>query len=185
MTKKFSDISDEEKKLFRDAVAHVKPHDKLNVAQLTKKSEKIIQKSPSVRLQKDFFEKKSTVILNSSQPEIAGDTIISFSGSGLQNKKFAQLKQGKLRIEATLDLHEHTTEEALHAVENFLQRCQQKNFRTVCIIHGKGFLSVNNKPVLKNLLNNYLRAHPRVLAFHSAKNNQGGTGAITVLLKAM
>ncbi|HLB56805.1 MAG TPA: Smr/MutS family protein [Coxiellaceae bacterium] len=180
MTKKLSDISDEEKKLFRDAVAHVKPHNKFDAPETTQKIYKPVQ----IKLQKDFVEKKSTFFLDSSQPEIAGDTIISFSGSGLQNKKFTQLKQGKMRTEATLDLHKHTTDEALHAVENFLQHCQQKNFRTVCIIHGKGFLSVGNKPVLKNLLNNYLRAHPRVLAFHSAKNNQGGTGAIMVLLKA-
>lgn len=181
MTKKLSDISDEEKKLFRDAVAHVRPHNKMNT---TETSPKKIHKPAQIKLQKYFVEKKSTFIFNSSQPEITGDTIISFSGSGLQNKKFAQLKQGKMRVEATLDLHQYTTDEALHAVENFFSRCQQKNFRTVCIIHGKGFLSVNNKPVLKNLLNTYLRTHPRVLAFHSAKNNQGGTGAIMVLLKA-
>jgi DNA-nicking Smr family endonuclease len=95
-----------------------------------------------------------------------------------------QLKQGKMRTEATLDLHRHTIDEAIQAADDFLIRCQNRGFKTVCIIHGKGHFSADNKPVLKNVLNNYLRSHPCVLAFHSAKNNQGGTGAMIVMIKS-
>src|SRR3990167_7303644 len=56
MTKKLSDISDEEKKLFRDAVAHVKPHNKFDAPETTQKIYKPVQ----IKLQKDFVEKKST-----------------------------------------------------------------------------------------------------------------------------
>lgn len=172
-------ITDEERQVFRDAVMNTKPFKqteqpniKINTAKKAEISEKKITQCTQI---------KSHFIINEKQPEITGTDIISFARSGVQHKRFSQLKQGKMRTEATLDLHEHTSDEAINAVEHFLKRCQNNGFRSVCIIHGKGLYTSDNKPVLKNLLNSFLRQHPIVLAFHSEKNNPG---AMMVLLKS-
>ncbi|MCX7125163.1 MAG: Smr/MutS family protein [Gammaproteobacteria bacterium] len=190
MPKKTTAITDEERNLFRDAVSDVKPRQtqtttKLEPTVTISPEETITIKIKPISLKKrDPIPEKSTFHFKNHQPNISGNDIISFSKSGLQHKKFSKLKQGKIRIEATLDLHDHTSDEAIHATEIFLKRCQNIGFRAVCIIHGKGIYSNDNKPVLKNLLNNLLRENPCVLAFHSAKNYQGGTGAVVVIIKA-
>jgi DNA-nicking Smr family endonuclease len=53
----------------------------------------------------------------------------------------------------------------------------------VRIIHGKGNRSNHKGPVIKTKINNWLRQHERILAFHSARPVDGGTGAIYVLLR--
>lgn len=187
-------ISDEERQVFRNAVSDVKP---LKQTKQTRHQPKIeiketeittpIEKKPikKVRLRPQGpLEEKITFQFMDKQSEVTGDENMTFSRPGLQHKRFTQLRQGKTPIEATLDLHEHTTDEAIHATDTFLKHCHQKNFRSLCIIHGKGHYSADNKPVIKNLLNQYLRQHPLVLAFHSTKKKHGGTGAIYVLIKS-
>jgi len=51
------------------------------------------------------------------------------------------------------------------------------------VVHGKGYSSPNNKPVIKAYVNRWLRESETVLAFHSAQKQDGGTGAVYVLLK--
>lgn len=190
-------ISDEERQLFRNAVSDVKPlkqtrqpkKSKIKIkdaeiknTETTPPPEKKTIKQVRVRPSEPFKE-KITFQFTEKQSEITGEDKITFSRSGLQHKRFTQLRQGKISIEATLDLHRHTIDEAIHATDHFLKQCHQKNLRSLCIIHGKGHYSTDNKPVIKNLLNHYLRQHPLVLAFHSTKNKHGGTGAIYVLIK--
>ncbi|MCX7120854.1 MAG: Smr/MutS family protein [Gammaproteobacteria bacterium] len=192
MTKK---ITDDERQLFQDAVSDVKrtdqqPEQNINTTEtraeacVQKQNEIIkirriqINKHPIKNTQESFFN------FTHHQPAITGSDIISYSKPGLQHKKFSQLKQGKMRAEATLDLHEHTADQTIKATESFLQHCHQHHLKNICIIHGKGNYASDNRPILKNLLNNYLRQHPLVIAFHSAKNNQGGTGALMVIIKS-
>jgi DNA-nicking Smr family endonuclease len=52
----------------------------------------------------------------------------------------------------------------------------------VRIVHGKGLRS-RNGPRLKRLASRLLSRHPAVLAFASCRPVDGGTGAVTVLLK--
>lgn len=178
MTKKISTISDEEKELFRNAVANTKPL-KFTERNLSEKTKKITVKKPI-----EYAEQKIQFDFSEKQPDITGEDIILFSQSGVQHKRLSQLRQGKMKIEATLDLHQHTGDEAILKTEAFLKHCKNRGFKTVCIIHGKGNYSSGNKPILKNLLNDYLRHHPLVLAFHSAKSKDGGAGALYVLIKS-
>lgn len=180
-------ITDEEKKVFRDAMADVRPlkksaQEKIISEKMPEIPEKKITRT-KIKIHEDFSD-PTFFTVDEKQPDISGTDIISFSRPGVQRKQFSQLSRGKIHPEATLDLHDHTSDEAITAVEHFLNRCQKNSLRMVCIIHGKGLYSSGNKPVLKNLLNSFLRQHPMVLAFHSAKNNQGGTGAIVVLIKS-
>lgn len=108
--------------------------------------------------------------------------ILSFSRSGLQHKVLKQLRQGKNPIEHTLDLHGLTVDQARSTLSAFLGECESADVRYVMIVHGKGYRS-KYKPVIKPMLNRWLRNVENVLAFHSAQPADGGTGAVYVLLR--
>ena len=50
-----------------------------------------------------------------------------------------------------------TLSKAEPVLSQFLEQCQQQQIRCVRIIHGKGWGSRDNKPVLKSKLNHWLR----------------------------
>jgi len=115
--------------------------------------------------------------------KVASEAVLTYSQPHLHRNLYRQMKRGTLSIEATLDLHQHTADEAVHKTTHFLQTCRERNIRWVLIIHGKGSFSKKGVPVLKSLLNKWLRTKPYVLAFHSAQPKDGGAGALYVLLK--
>ncbi|MDH5572217.1 MAG: Smr/MutS family endonuclease, partial [Gammaproteobacteria bacterium] len=61
--------------------------------------------------------------------------------------------------------------------------CHAHRIRCVRIIHGKGYGSVSQQPVLKQFVNYWLRQREDIMAFCSARQADGGTGAVYVLLK--
>jgi len=119
-----------------------------------------------------------------SDAEIVEDCpdILSFSRSGLQHNVLKKLRQGKNPVEQVLDLHGLTVVEARKELQAFLGECEAAGLRHIIIVHGKGFRS-KGKPVIKPMLNRWLRAVDNVLAFHSAQPKDGGNGAVYVLLK--
>jgi len=117
-------------------------------------------------------------------PETVGNQeYLEYQGQGIQHRQFAKLRAGKVHLEAELDLHGMTLMKAEPALSRFLELCQQQQIRCVRIIHGKGWGSKDNKPVLKSKLNHWLRQSASVLAFCSATVEDGGTGALYVLLR--
>jgi len=108
--------------------------------------------------------------------------VLSFSRSGLQHNVIKKLRQGKFPIEHMLDLHGLTVAEASGELLEFLGECEAAGVRHAIIIHGKGFRS-KDKPVIKPMVNRWLRSVDNVLAFHSAQPKDGGSGAVYVLLK--
>jgi len=102
---------------------------------------------------------------------------------GLQQTVIRKLRRGQYAIEAELDLHGATVTQAREAVDEFLGAARERGKRCVRIIHGKGHSSVGKMPVLKGKVNSWLRQKDEVLAFCSARPNDGGTGAVYVLLK--
>jgi DNA-nicking Smr family endonuclease len=117
--------------------------------------------------------------------EVDPEGTLSFCGSGIQKSVFKKLRSGQYRISDELDLHGTTIKQAKQILMYYLQETPQFESCCVRIIHGKGNRSGNNKPVLKTQVNHWLCEHDRVLAFHSAKAKDGGTGAVYVLLKRL
>ncbi len=115
--------------------------------------------------------------------EVEPEGTISFCETGIQKGVFRKLRSGQYRISDELDLHGTTIKQAKQILMYYLQETPQFESCCVRIIHGKGNRSGNNKPVLKTQVNHWLTEHERVLAFHSAKAKDGGTGAVYVLLK--
>lgn len=124
-------------------------------------------------------------MLDGPDPETfeSGDTL-TYRVPGIQDSVWRRLRRGGYRIEAELDLHGCNREQARHAIVAFLARCEQRRHRCVRIIHGKGNGSPNSGPVLKQRLDGWLRRRRDVLAFASARPEDGGTGAVYVLLRS-
>ena len=120
-------------------------------------------------------------ILEPSELEYNAELL--FSRSGLQHNVLRKLRRGQYNITAELDLHGLRVEEARQALSQFLYHCHLQKKQCVHIIHGKGYGSHRNKPVLKSKVNHWLRQRDEVLAFCSARPVDGGTGAIYLLLK--
>ncbi|WP_425411963.1 Smr/MutS family protein [Methylomicrobium agile] len=59
------------------------------------------------------------------------------------------MRKGQFGLDAEIDLHGLTSEEAKRQLLIFLQRAVIDGCRCVLIIHGKGYRSPDNLPVLK------------------------------------
>jgi DNA-nicking Smr family endonuclease len=95
------------------------------------------------------------------------------------------LTRGSYAIQAEIDLHGMTLAEAKPRLEKFVYRCARGNKLCIRIVHGKGLGSGERGPVLKRGVDRWLRKWDAVLAFVSARQVDGGTGAVYVLLKAL
>jgi DNA-nicking Smr family endonuclease len=161
-------ISEEERDLFVKAMENCRPPAQKRSSITPAFSQKMI---------KDNLTDHSLI------PPVTGDAVIHFAKDGVQPRQLQRLRYGKLPIDTTLDLHGLRTDSARKAIMHLLQTAINRHWRCVHIIHGKAVLSDNPYPILKNHVNNWLRQHPEVLAFHSCPPSLGGNGAVLVLVK--
>ena len=103
--------------------------------------------------------------------------------SGVAAKVLRDLRRGRWAVKANLDLHGMVREEARAQVTLFIAECLQRELRCVRIVHGKGLGSPGREPVLKKLTLGWLAQKKEVLAFCQARANDGGAGAVIVLLR--
>ncbi len=108
---------------------------------------------------------------------------LSYTADGMQKNILKKMRRGHFGLDAELDLHGLTSQQAKRELIKFLHFCEQDGCRCVRIIHGKGYRSTNNLPILKNDVNLWLRQHQEVQAFCSAAQKEGGAGAVLVLLR--
>lgn len=139
---------------------------------------------PLQRMQ-DEFEALQASRLSDMTPEtlLESDEALSFARHGISSDTLRKLRRGHWSIQANLDLHGLRTDEAREAFVEFLKHCANKEIRCVRIIHGKGLGSVNKQPVLKGKVLAWLMQREEVLAYCQAPANDGGSGAVRVLLK--
>jgi len=180
-------LTDEEKEIFQHAMEGVTPyHQKKRTSYYTEPV--VNEKKKKVNSVKmalpDQIELKKYYAAFNKKPSITHtvtpNEVIAYAATGFQHRKMALLKKGHVQIDATLDLHEHNSDQAFLAVNHFIETAQNNGLKALCIIHGKSAKSDNEGPILKNLLNRLLRQHEAVLAFHSSKYN---TGSVVVVLK--
>jgi DNA-nicking Smr family endonuclease len=108
--------------------------------------------------------------------------ILEFRRPGVQNGVYKNLRMGKYQIDARLDLHNMTVEQARSAVFQFLQDCMSHDIRCALLTHGKS--EGRAQPAqLKSCIAHWLPQFDMVLAFHSAQKRHGASGATYVLLK--
>ena len=107
-----------------------------------------------------------------------------FLRPGLANQVLKQLRRGYWSTQDQLDLHGLRSEEARALLVSFLNHALKAGMRCVRIVHGKGLRSKNAEPVLKGKVAHWLAQRDEVLAFVQARAEDGGSGAVVVLLKA-
>lgn len=95
-----------------------------------------------------------------------------------------KLHEGRFSVQDCLDLHDMSVEEAENEVKYFIKDSLTKGLRCIKIIHGRGLRSPKG-PVLKKSLLKWLsgRFRKSVIAFVTARQCDGGLGAIYVLLR--
>ena len=120
------------------------------------------------------------ILLNADE-----DDSTSFLRTGLSRQSLRRLRRGYWPIQDELDLHGHTRDEARAALVAFLNACGTQGMRCVRVIHGKGRSSETREPVLKVKVRHWLMQRDDVLAFCEARPEEGGSGAVKVLLKVL
>lgn len=120
----------------------------------------------------------------SMDPEVLdnGDHL-HYRRAGVSDQLLKKLQRGRFRLQAEVDLHGLTVPMARRALADFLGECRQDGLTCVRVIHGKGLGSGNKGPVLKAKVARWLKQAEPVLAYSSARPNDGGTGALYVLLE--
>ncbi len=87
-----------------------------------------------------------------------------------------------LPVDATIDLHNFTQEDAWRHLDSFVRSCKQKGCKKVLIIHGKGIHSGDN-PVLGRMVKLFVEQSSMLGASGHPKAVLGGSGATWVMIK--
>lgn len=174
--------NDKDNKLFRELMKEVKPLKKDNKATINRAK----PEAKPINLIQDQIDVVHDMLSDHYQDDpILLTGALEYYQSGIQKKTFKKLKQGKFTVEDIVDLHGLTIDKARDLINNFINHALQQQLKCVQIIHGKGYKSHEKGPVLKPLVNSWLRQKNDVLAFCSTLQREGGTGAVYVLLKTI
>jgi DNA-nicking Smr family endonuclease len=172
----------EEKDLLRDALKGVAP--------LRNSGKASLRRQPPAPIPVQTLRDDERVLQDSLSDQVSievgletGEDLI-FLRTGLPNQILKKLRRGTWSIQDNLDLHGLRVEEARALLVGFLNDALKHGRRCVRIVHGKGLRSKNAEPVLKGKVGNWLSQRDEVLAFVQARAEDGGGGAVLVLLKA-
>jgi DNA-nicking Smr family endonuclease len=111
------------------------------------------------------------------------DDALSFRRPGIGTDVTRKLRRGDWSLQGEIDLHGLRREEARDALSAFIRDAQRRGWRCVRVVHGKGLGSPGKTPVLKGKVQSWLIQKTEVLAFVQARGDEGGAGALVVLLK--
>jgi DNA-nicking Smr family endonuclease len=114
---------------------------------------------------------------------IETDDSLSWSRDGIGLDVVRRLRRGAWVIQDQLDLHGARRDEARLMVGEFLRDSVKRGLRCVRVVHGKGLGSVDRQPILKGRVRRWLTQKDEVLAFCQARAQDGGSGAMVVLLR--
>jgi DNA-nicking Smr family endonuclease len=172
----------QQKNLFLAAVGEVQP--------LKKPQRAALNPPPPEPLPRQFERDEAAALLQSMSDEIDianlldTDDDLSFRRDGVGMDVTHKLRRGTWAVQQQIDLHGLRTEEAREMLGQFIKDMHKLGVRCVRVIHGKGLGSPGKNPVLKTKVQRWLVQREEILAFVQAPPNQGGAGALMVLLQA-
>lgn len=120
---------------------------------------------------------------NIDESESGAGESLRFQRPSVGRRTMRKLARGNFSVQDEVDLHGMTVPEAKDALHEFIADCELRGYTCIRIVHGKGLGSGDRGPVLKGKVNEWLRQWNEVLAFVSARQIDGGTGAVYVLLR--
>ncbi len=105
---------------------------------------------------------------------------------GVSRQTIGRLERGEFAIQDHVDLHGMALDDARACVDAFLLDAHKQGRRCVLVITGKGLNSPGHVGVLHDRIPKWLARGPSarlVLAFSTARECDGGIGALYVLLR--
>lgn len=102
---------------------------------------------------------------------------------GLQHSVIRRFKRGTIPVFKEIDMHGLKYQDAIGVLNESINQITE--IKTVCVlfIHGKGLGSINQTPIIKPLVKQFLSCHPRILAYTPAPKKLGGDGATLALIR--
>jgi DNA-nicking Smr family endonuclease len=166
--------------LFRQAVRDVQPRPAALPGPST-------ARKPSARARFTRADQQEVLIeslLPVADPALleTGDEL-SFRRDHVPPRVLQRLRRGEYAVANEMDLHGMTAIQARAALAEFIKEALLHGHSCVRVVHGKGRRSGPRGPVLKNVVNLWLRKCDAVSAFGSARPLDGGSGAVYVLLR--
>jgi len=170
---------EDEAALFREATRDVKP---------LRHAQRVSREAAKPRARARFTQADRLALPEepltgaADEPALSGADASLFARPGVSAGTLRKLRRGQYRVQAQLDLHGLTQQQASVQLREFLHTAAERQAHCLRIVHGKGLRSGARGPVLRELVNRMLRRNAAVLAFTSARPVDGGTGALYVLL---
>ena len=112
------------------------------------------------------------------------DDAMSYRRPGIGTEVTRRLRKGEWSIQRELDLHGLRRDDAREALSAFIRDAHRRGLRCLRVVHGKGLGSPGRVPVLKSKVQAWLIQKNEVMAFVQARADEGGAGALVVLLMA-
>lgn len=167
---KRSALAPEDQALFLEAMSDVKPldsRDRVNVPRPAPSIVKVVELPPESKL------------------AVEGDAErYAARAAGVSHAQIADLRTGKVHLDATLDLHGTTVKPGIEQLRQFLVESRRLGRRYVLVVHGKGTHSEHGAPLREAVLSALLgELSGLVHAFASASPADGGNGATYVMLR--
>lgn len=173
--------SEDDAELFRQAIGPVR---ELNAAaDSMRASRPALEPEPAQSLADERQVLRELLNDDEALLGMAGGEVLAHLQNGYSPKLLRQLRRGQFVVEAELDLHHLRQHEARALLGRFLIECRRDRHRCIRIIHGKG-KGAEQGSVLKAMTDRVLRQRAEVIGFTSARPQDGGTGAVLVLLQA-
>lgn len=180
------EISNEDVALFREITRDVRPlkgDDRADTRSQRASSESITDVFSKPNLSEEHppivATDRNNPLLEMVQPE---ERLFYLRGE-LPNSTLKKFRRGDLCSTDELDLHGLNIAEAAAELTSFINLALDNGVRCFRLIHGKGTRSADQLPILKSMANMWLRDQENILAFCSARQQDGGAGALYVLLK--
>ena len=173
-------MSEDDLRAFREAMNGVRPLPPRDV----------VASTPRPQAEARFARADERAVLRESLLPPADPTLLdtgeelAFRRPGIRDDVLRRLRRGQFAIAAEIDLHGLGRHAAHEALREFISESAARGHGCVRVIHGKGRGCGSRGPILKHVVNHWLRRMDDVVAFASARPVDGGTGAAYVLLAA-
>lgn len=178
MTPKPPPIDEDDAALFREAIGEVR--------RVAMPDTPPSRPKPAPRARRRELDEQEALALSRRPSDyalrLAGEEPLAFRRPEVPEKVLKGLRRGQYSLQDEIDLHTLRGSEAETLLRQFLGQARSGGRLCVRIIHGKGLRAAGEGSVLKGLVDLMLRQRADVLAFASAPESMGGTGATLALL---
>jgi len=118
------------------------------------------------------------------QDRLEGGDEAHYLRHGLAASVLRDLRRSRWVVQDEIDLHGLNRDSARQSLGSFLAEALHHGLRCVRVVHGKGLRSPQKTSVLRQLVRGWLAQRNEVLAYCQARPQDGGDGALIVLLRA-